>query len=69
MLADEGREEALSSGGLDLIIFPGLGFTKVSLYIAWLLVPIYCKFFWLLTGRAQNRLGNGELIIRNSFEC
>ena len=29
-LAEEGREEVLSSGGLDLIIFPGLGFTKVS---------------------------------------
>lgn len=27
--AGEGREEALSSGGLDLIIVPGLGFTKV----------------------------------------
>lgn len=26
--ADEQREEALSSGGLDLIIMPGLGFTK-----------------------------------------
>ena len=28
-LADEGRENALTSGGLDLIIFPGMGFTKV----------------------------------------
>lgn len=27
--AGEGREEALSSGGLDLIVVPGLGFTKV----------------------------------------
>ena len=26
----DGREEALSGGGLDLIIFPGMGFTKVS---------------------------------------
>ena len=32
-LAEDGREEALSSGGLDLIIFPGLGFTKVSVCI------------------------------------
>ena len=28
-LADEGREEALAGGGLDLIVFPGMGFTKV----------------------------------------
>lgn len=27
--AGEGREKALSSGGLDLIIVPGLGFTEV----------------------------------------
>ncbi len=29
-LADEGREEALSGSGLDLLIFPGMGFTKVG---------------------------------------
>ena len=28
---DDEREEAISSGGLDLIVVPGLGFTKVSL--------------------------------------
>lgn len=28
---NEEREEAISSGGLDLIVVPGLGFTKVSL--------------------------------------
>lgn len=28
--ADEGRENALATGGLDLIVFPGMGFTKVS---------------------------------------
>lgn len=26
--ADEGRENALATGGLDLIVFPGMGFTK-----------------------------------------
>ena len=28
--ADDEREEAISSGGLDLIVVPGLGFTKVG---------------------------------------
>lgn len=28
---DDEREEAISSGGLDLIVVPGLGFTKVGL--------------------------------------
>ena len=30
-LEDDEREEAILSGGLDLIVVPGLGFTKVSL--------------------------------------
>lgn len=33
IIVDEGREDALSGGGLDLIIFPGMGFTKVYIYI------------------------------------
>ena len=31
---DEEREEALSAGGLDLILVPGLAFTKVQAHAA-----------------------------------
>lgn len=31
-IVDDRREDALETGGLDLVIVPGLGFTKVSIY-------------------------------------
>ena len=33
-ITDEEREEALSTGGLDLILVPGLAFTKVQVHAA-----------------------------------
>ena len=43
--ADEGREDALSSGGLDLIVSPGLGFTKVYYAITNLSLHIFVELY------------------------
>lgn len=44
---DDDREEAITSGGLDLIVVPGLGFTKVSVVMTTLLflINIFCYLF------------------------
>ena len=60
---------ALSTGGLDLIVFPGVGFTKVlcgfvSVYFIFCTYSLMHATVHVISGRTQNWLGKGKTAIK-----
>lgn len=60
-IVDDRREDALETGGLDLVIVPGLGFTKVNIRVENNIV----KLIFLLVGWPKVRTRKGTVMMMN----
>lgn len=61
-IVDDRREDALETGGLDLVIVPGLGFTKVNIRVENLYIV---KLIFLLVGWPKVRTRKGTVMMMN----